>query len=249
MCPISVEATSGTRSLLECVQRIVAGVGETAPSTVASPKPTTTKAIHAVQDALSEIYTRAAWDFRFAWFVFDLAADTMWYDLPSDFAEVRTDLPLYLGTSLLKHTRFEDLLKAYPDFREFPPSAGVGASLVTQGAAMTNHFGSPLTFTLLNEQLGLFPIPDSDFVTEQAQGVVGYLKLAPELTEDGDLLPLPQNLWVAHYYLSLSFLKQALEFKDFVNDEERAERYLAKQIGIRTRRVRSPIIMKPRQLT
>ena len=242
--PIVVGRADYERTLLDCVQRVVSGIGESAPSSVGVTSPVVRKAVDAVNDAYQDVYVAAQWDFRFAWEATDLEDDTMWYDLPDGFGEMATDIPVYLGTAQLEYLDFRKLLERYPDFRLFPTSAGVNLSVIVQSATNTNHFGSPLVYTVTKNLIGLFPAPNEDYVSTQSQFVYAYYNLPADLISDGDIVELPKNLWSAHYYLALSYLKQYVEQRDFAPDEQRGLYRLNKEVARRSKRHRQTIIPK-----
>lgn len=237
--PISVTTTDFERTLLGCVNRILTGVGEPEVGTISGQAGTVLKAIHAVNDAVEDIYTRGPWPFRIEWMAQTLTAGYMWYDLPDNFEQMATDFPLYLGVSELKYMEFTELLRRRPDFRHFPNSAPIDLSVLAQQSQMTTHVGEPQVYTLLGSQIGFFPIPNADYASQQSMLLAAYYKLPAAMVADGDLLDLPKNLWGAHYYLSLALLKQHYESRDFQADEARAERMIARQLGHKSQQGRT----------
>ena len=243
--PIIVGREGYERDLLECVQRIIMGLGEPKPPTIDAGREAHAMAVMAVNDAQLEIYTAAKWDFRFAWGVIDLESTTMWYSLPYDYSEMATDMPVYLGTKQLTYIDFRDLLNRYPDFRLFPPGAGTNLSVTVQGASNTNHFGEPMVYTVTNDQIGLFPVPDDDWIETQSQAIYGYYDLPTEMIVEGDLLSISKELWTAHFWLSLGFLKQYLEYPDWQADEQRGRYALEEQVRRLTLKHRQQLSFKP----
>jgi len=236
---VSVSSADFERTLLTATRRIVTGVGETAPSTVAGAQTTVLRAIDAVNDAQDEIYSRSQWDFRYDWVPIDLVDSHGWYDLPEDFGEAATDIPIHLGDAVLEYVPFRDVLKMYPRFRLFPIGSGANISVVAQAVASAEQFGTPLLWSILNDQLLLYPAPNAAWVTAQVQIFMGYYRQPAVLIADGDLLDLPKNLWPAHYHLSLAYLKQHLEYADFQADEQRAERKIRLEMNRRTKKGRT----------
>lgn len=237
--PISVSTTDFERTLLDCVNRILTGVGEPEVASITNATDTTLKAYHAVCDAVEDIYFRGPWEFRLKWMTVDLVANTMWYDLPDDFSEMATDIPVYLGTQLIEYIDFQELLRRYPDFRHYTNDAEIDLTVLTQATSAESQFSSATRYTFFNDQLGFWPIPDSDYATDQSLLLAAYLKMPAVMIGEGDLLDLPKNLWAAHYYLSLAFLKQHYMDRDYEADEARAERMIKRALARKTKRGRT----------
>lgn len=245
---VVVTLQPGDRTALQCVQRIVTAIGESAPSDVTDGRPTTDKALQAVNDSLLYIYYKTRWDFRLAWTTFDLDYNTIWYDLPVDWAEPAMDIPVYNGTALLEYIDLQSLIENYPDFRLFPSDAMYGFAVITQVAAYKAATeADPKYWTIWNDRMLLYPTPTEDWLTDNVSSlIVPYYRMPTEMVADGDLLDLPAHLWTAHHHLALAYLKQYVEMQDWQADEVRGERYLQWEINRRSMRHRKAKMFRSR---
>lgn len=238
------------RTLQQAVDLILRGIGEqpgTVNSAIQSQGKRTAKAVDAVNDALAEIWGRAKWDFRLAWHPLILATGNSWYNAPDDFAEFAFDLPTFAATSPIEYQDWRKFIEENPWCRAVDVSAGgFGITWATQSSSDARNTGTPRIYSIFADRLFLYPSPDAAFMATNPSIALGYYRSSPEVAEPDDDIALPKGLLNAHKFLSLCFLKQALEYADFQADEGRAERYIAKELSRmgkavrRTPRVETP---------
>lgn len=243
------------RILKNTVQRIIRGLGENAPAkAIGNTSQTVQLAVDAVNDAIQDIYGRAQWDFRLKMFPVTLQAGNCIYILPDDFAEPQmADIPIMYGTKHIAFKPYVELMKAHPEWAmiwggtQWGASAGVPPSVWGNTAILNeqDQKGEPEIWTVWNRTMYIWPPPSQEYIdahgvtvgfSKSAYLMVPYYRTAVELSADTDAIPLPPELWPACTYLAQAYLKQALEFKDFSADEQRAERMIQKQIAKKTKR-------------
>lgn len=220
--PISVEQTSGSRTLLQCVQRALRGIGEDAPGTLSNPSSRVQMAMEAAQDARDLIFYEARWDFRNTFCVVPFVANQAWYALPADFAEFLTIPTKGVRTSFpLTFKRWDQVCEMFPDMRSAPPGMG-GEDVTTayQLSINTLLFGDPYIFTRFNDYLGFFTIPTAESIVASPNAVYTYMRHATPLESEADVLDLPRDLWLAHHHLTLARVKLVAEFADWQMDEQ-----------------------------
>lgn len=223
-----VQQTPGTRTYLEAVKRIVAACGQNEPATLSSPSLTVRRAMRAVEDARDQIYYKARWKFRRDFFPVDLVANQMWYELPEDFDDFASGISVNDVTPPLAFIEWERLLQEYPWLRSYPPGAGImDLTLVLQLSAQDQAFGIPSVYTQWGlDYVGLMRIPDADYVDAQVKLVGSYWRSPASLVSDSDSIDLSRDLWKCHTMLAQASLKEALEFKDWRDDEALGQQFL-----------------------
>lgn len=253
MASVQEQATETT--LVELVDWLVNKVGDKSSGSIDDGRTITRSAIDAANDALAEIWSRYQWPFRMDGTVITLAAGTMWYDLPSTFSELAFEVPRYLGHQALEYKDFKEILRENPWFQWFP-SASMNLSSYVNVSLDSRHLGTPCCFTIAyndpSDQVGFFPAPDESFFDGLDKGDSDTLSLpfpfyrgAPRLVASSDTIRLPWNLWTAHKNLALAYLKQAREFADFQADEQRAERYIQREMNRVFRRGKARYRFRP----
>lgn len=241
------------RTLLQTVQTVVAALGEQPPSTLITPSPTTIVAIGAVNDAVSDIYSRARWEFRLKQFFVTLSTGDAVYGLPEDFGEMHTTFfPLPGAENHIVFLPFTELMAMYSDLRLLrndvqKDSQGLSLSMIPLAASyQLARAGSPQYFSVNGNDLIVWPPPAAEFCDTGHQLMISYFRLPAELSNDGDVLPLPSNLWPACTYLAQAFVKQYKESDDYRIDEQRAERMINLQLSRKERRTNAPQRFKVR---
>lgn len=235
--------------LVEVVDWIVSQVGDGKSGDVEDGRTISEVAVASVNDALSEIWSRTQWPFRLGSHVVVLQENTMWYEMPSDFAEVHYDIPRDGAYASLTYKDFSEIASENPWFLLYPPGFGSLSTLVA-ARAEERHFGQPQHYTSLYadgvDLVGFFPAPDSDYIASVTSAVpVLYYRSAPELVDGQSEVPVPQNLVPACKYLALSYVKQSREHQDFQADEVRAERYIQREMNRIARRGRAHRRFRP----
>lgn len=224
---VVVGSSSGGRTFLQAVSKIVSEIGEQRPATLLTPSLRITNAMSAVESARDEIYYRTMWKFRRGIFAIELVASQMWYELPEDYHKLAAFVSRNNRAKNVQYVTYDGLLRMYPDMRSFPPGSGIGGvALARQIVGQTHNFGEPLFCTDQDGYIGLMPIPDSDFVEDEGALYAHYWKDAPTLSVDGDDIGIPRSLWEAHHHLALSRLKKVLEFSDWQQDRIVGQRML-----------------------
>lgn len=226
-----VQQSSTDRTFVDAVTRIITMIGESEIATLLNPTRRISIAMRCVQDARDEVYYRTLWEFRRAFYRLELATSTMWYALPDDYHKMASGLSRNTaGEGGLKFITYDQLISNWPDLRSYPPGSGVSdISTVLQLAGQTLTFGDPKYYVITDQYVGLYPIPDSDFVELEGQLYAAYWKQAGVLRADNDSLNLPQQLWSACHYLALAQLKKALEFSDWEADYAIGSRQLSRE--------------------
>ncbi len=218
------------RTFLQAVTRILGMIGESDIATLQNPSRRTTMAMRCVQDARDEVYYRTLWEFRRGFFSVDLVNGTMWYDLPSDYQEMAGDLSRdTAGERGLSYITWDQLISNWPDLRSFPPGTGVtDIATAVQLSEQDDTFGESEYYVISDGYIGLYRIPDEDFVDLESRLYGMYWKQAGVLTSDNDSLLLPQQLWGSCHQLALGKLKKALEYPDWDADYTLGTRALSK---------------------
>lgn len=251
----AIQETATESTLVELVDWLVEKVGDKPSGSVEDGRTITSSAVAAANDALSEVWSRYQWPFRLDGTVLTLELDKMWYDLPSTFAEVAFEVPRYLGYRQLDYKDFKELLRENPWFQWFP-SASMNLSVYQNVALDNRHYGTPRCFTIAYndpvDQMGVFPAPNERFFEALEKDTSDTLALpfpffrsAPVLVAGSDVIRVPRNLWSAHKYLALAYLKEAREFADYQADEARAERYIQREMNRVFRRGRARYRFRP----
>ena len=223
---VSVQSTVEPRTFSNVVDRLMAACGDTRPGTVVGPSDRAKLAMEAANEAVDRVYNKARWLFRFKWARIDLVEDTMWYDLPDDFDQPATNISSYSEEVTIKYLEWSQLLEKYPKLRAFDSTFASDAIAIGQQALLTEYFGTPTLFTLTSESVGLFKIPNEAFVDANTYLYWSYYRNPVEMVADNDVLDLPKQFWLAHFYIALGKYKQNLEYDDYVADEQRGEGYL-----------------------
>lgn len=237
---ISVEITTEPRTFLDAVTKVLTGTGNPEPGTLAGAARHVLRAMEACRDALEEVWYAAEWNWRIGFFRMELAENKMWYDLPDDFSAIIDPVPLFDGLAALTVIDYQELVKLYPKLRFYPNDSGViDLSLTVQAATLTDYIGSPTRYVIVGDNIGLFKLPDADFVTANTPIIPGYLKTAPQLEADSDQLQIPNALYRAHHKLSLGFYKQYAEQSDYAVDLKIGQEMLAAEVARFRRRTRS----------
>lgn len=238
-----------TRDTLSLVNELLQGIGENECSSFDGGRPVVTKAVHAVNDALQEIWSRTRWPFRLRWVQIDLTASGNWYSLPENFGEVAMDL-IFRGGEVapIPEITFEELFKRYPTMTTMPVPP-LDLSWAINFFADTDAMGSPEWFAIVTaedtDKLVLHPTPDADFIADASSAALAYFCTAPDMVITSEEVTMPRGMWPAHKFLALAFLKQAMEHPDAQVDEQRAERYLAREMARRMRRSSLHMAFKP----
>lgn len=225
-----VGSTSGERTYLDAVNRLLAMIGESEVGTLGSPTRRINNAMRGVSDARDEIYYRKLWEFRRGYMEVPLVASTMWYELPTDYCEMAQFMSRNTNTAVIPFVSFDRMCNMYPEIRLFPPGSGVGSTAsAAQAAGQTANFGTSAYYTIWNGYLGLFPVPDADFVALEKTLYGTYWKQATALVSDNDIIDLPRNLWLAHHSLALASFKKYMEYPDWQADKADGMRLLSEQ--------------------
>jgi len=226
-----------SRTLQKTVRRIVASLGDQAPSSAVSTSQTIQVAVDAVNDAVADIYSRAKWPFRLKFCSIVMSGGCASYALPDDFGEFQLETISAPGSpgAPIKFSEYADLMAAHPQWpirsadnalNGYMPLDVIG----DYAGAMFEASGVPAQFTEWNKTLMLWPPPSAEFAAAYQILWIPYYAHAPELIADADILPLPQNLWAACTYMAQSLLKQYLEYPDSQIDAARAERMINTQL-------------------
>ena len=225
-----VQQSATDRTFLDAVTRIISMIGEAEVATLGNPSKRVRIAMRCVQDARDEIYYRTLWEFRRGFFRVELAANTMWYPLPDDYHKMASDLSRNTsGEAGLNFITYDQLVSNYPDLRSYPPGSGVtDLDTARQLSVQSLSFGDPEHYVIVDQYIGLYVIPDSDFVTLEGYLYAAYWKQAGLLRSDNDSIMLPQHLWSTCHYLALAQLKKALEYADWEADYSIGSRQLSK---------------------
>jgi len=233
---VVVGSTGNERTLLQAVVRVMNNSGKGTIISVASPTRHVTMAINAVQDARDDIFYKKLWQWRLEHFEIDLAVGQMWYELPGDYHKMASPLSMNRADKMITYMSYDNLLKAWPFLRSFPPGSGVGdASTVAQFAAQTDTLGEPDNYTIWQQDyLGFMRVPDTDFVADEGSLFAHYWKDAPILTSDNDDIGLPRELWSAHDLLASSRMKKGLEQSDWRDEKIEGLRLLDERVAGRT---------------
>lgn len=218
---VVVGTESTPRTFVQAVNRCLYAIGESAVGTLVSPTRRVSMAMQYVEAARDEVYYRTLWEFRRGHFRVTLVASTMWYAIPSDYHKMATGPSMNRKDGPLQYVNYETLISMYPDLRAFAPGTGVGSlASVIQLNAQATTFGTPEDYCIVNEYIGLYPIPDATFVTAETYLYCTYWKQAPSLTSDYDDLGLTRDLYLACDYLAIAGLKKALEYPDWQGDQQ-----------------------------
>ena len=227
---VTVGSSTPTREFIEAVSRILTQIGESPISTLLNnDSRRVIIAMEAVRDARDEVYYRTKWEFRRAFMEIELVTNQMWYELPEDYQEMSSDVSLNRKVKNLPYLNYGNLMLQIPELRSFPPGSGVG-DLITAGqaSAQTDNFGEPHNYTIVNGYIGLYLIPDEDFMDLEVKLFATYWKQAPSLLTDYDDLGLPRELWNAANLLALANLKKGLDM-DWNGDKADGLSQLARQ--------------------
>ena len=218
------------RTFIQSVNNIITAIGEAAAATLINPSRRVEIAMRGVIKARDRVYYKSAWEFRRGHFRIELENDQMWYELPSDYHKMKTGISRNTQAQTLNMFTYEQLMEQNPDLRAFPPGSAV-SDLVTilQLASQDHNFGAPELYVIVDQYIGLYPIPDEDFVTLEGSLYSTYTKHAPLLASDNDDVGLPRNLWGCMDLLASSYLKRALEFTDWVADQQMGEDELSQE--------------------
>lgn len=238
--PIPVELSTEPRTFLDAVAKVLTGTGNPDPGTLTGAARHVLRAMEACRDALEEVWYAAEWNWRMSFFQIDLAESRMWYDLPGDFAAIIDPIPLFDGLAALTVMDYQELVKLYPKIRAYPNDSGVNdLTIITQLATLTDYFGSATRYVIVGDNIGLFKIPDADFVSANTPVIPAYYKAAPTLESDSDQLQIPHSLYRAHHKLALGFYKQYAEQSDYAVDLRIGQDMLAAEVARFRRRTRS----------
>ena len=220
---VVVQESGADRTYLHAVTRLLSMVGDSEVSTLKDPTGRTVTAMRCVHDARDEVYYRTLWEWRRQWERIELVASTMWYALPTDYCKMASGLSRNSTERGPAYITYDQLLSNYPYLRDYPPGSGVeDIHTLVQLLAQTNTFGESKYYVITQSgntnYIGLWPIPDSDFVTAETYLYFSYWDQAGALLVDSDSIGLPQQLWNAAHYLALGQLKKALEYSDWRED-------------------------------
>jgi len=247
-----------TRTFLQAVGRIMNACGIDAPTDLADASAVINvkQAKNACNDALSRIWTANRWEWRMRHIFLDMDDKVFLYDLPDDFVEAGAGLMRAYDTSPMTFIGYGDLMVKYPEL------AMADETLMTEGGttfsdlmdemlADNTQLGSlPTHWTITGDRLGLFPVPwqdnvDSDDWTNKSRLLVSYYGALKELSANADTLPIPFELYPAHHWLALAYLKQGLEYGDFTADEQRGERLLQVAVAKSRQKQADTYVMTP----
>lgn len=226
---VVVGTTTGDRTYLQSVQRLLMEIGEQKVVTLAQPTVRVENAMNAVEAARDEVWYDTMWPFRRGHFEVELVASQMWYELPEDYHKLASFVSRNNRDFAIDYVTYDKLLEVYPELRLFPPGSGIGSTIsVLQAVQQTTNFGTPLLCADWSGYIALMPVPDADFVALERTLYAHYWRHAPALSGDGDYLGLPRNLWDACHHLALSRFKKVLEYSDWEADRLVGQRMLAK---------------------
>jgi len=220
------------RTFIQTVNIAINGIGEAEVATLADPTSRVTTAMRGVIKARDRIFYKSMWEFRRGHLRIDLIESQMWYELPVDYHKMLTGLSLNSEAPALTMFTYEQLIEQFSDLRAFPPGSAV-SDMATAGQIAgqleSANFGTPKYYIVTDQYLGLFPIPDEDFVDTEGQLYSTYSKHAPVLSSDHDDVGLSRNLWGAMDLLTASYLKKALEYNDWASDKQIGELELSEE--------------------
>ena len=169
--------------------------------------------MRAVNDAIEIIYAAAKWPWREKHLEITTIENTMWYEVPDDFDLISTAPRYDSVVGRLSYLPIAELYHRNQELRATPPGTSVSLATAIQHLSHT-YFGTPNVYSLTSDAVGLFPIPDADFIADQPTLLLSYYRHPVELVADNDLVDMPKNLWFAHHQLALGLYKQVLEFSD-----------------------------------
>lgn len=245
-----------TRTFLQSVQRIINAVQETQPSSLTSPSLRTTQAMNACNEALVRIWTANRWRWRYRWIYLDMEDTVFMYELPDDFDQDGSTLMRVNDWTPMPYTDYHRLMQQHPQLAIADPTiySEGGASFIARIATMIGDDASlggiPDTWSIVGDYVALFPVPwdadvDSDDWDEKERMMMGYYGSVKELSAATDTLPIPTDLYSAHHWLSLAYLKEAMSYQDFQADEARGERLLKVAVARSKVMENDDIIMTP----
>jgi len=213
-------STTSSRTYLEAVQITLRSVGISPPGTIVGPDKNTALAMDAVANALDIVWNFTDWEFRREWGELELSALQMWYPVDERFAEILLAPQVKYGVPQLSYRKYEKLVEDQPGLR-FVPADWQSSALATEMEELETYQGTPRKWTYAGGFIGLFPIPDSDFVSDCPVLVYAWAKTVPTLAGDNDLLEIDRILETAHQFLSSAGMKESLEYPDHQIDYQR----------------------------
>lgn len=232
------------RTLPEAVDRIMSSCGFPSVGTVESPTKNITMAVGCVNDALEIIWSAANWRWRYRWVLFNYEDKRFLYDLPADFVLAGSSFLCMAHKFPMVFVDYHDLVAKHPQIAFVPQVQQVTDGGLTYAGRILAFFSDPETsgltgipskWTIVGNQLGLFPVPNSDVVdstefSTRMFNVMGYSGSFNRLSSNSDTMPLPPELLAAHHFIALGMFKQALEFPDYAADERRGSSLLRREV-------------------
>lgn len=209
------------RTLLQAVNKLLINTGKGAIISVASASRHTQMAISAVQDARDDVFYSKLWQWRREHMSITLVESQMWYALPGDYHKMASPLSMNRSDKMLTYMDYENMLKAWPFLRSFPPGSGVGdLSSASTFATQTDTFGEPDNYTIWQKSyLGFMRVPDATFVATEGTLFAHYWRAANLIDSDYDDIGLPRELWSTHDLLASSKYKKGLEMSDWKDEQ------------------------------